>query len=245
MRSTPVKWLATCGLLLASAAANAQFSSTITLTNDYDFRGFSQSAKDPALQGSLDYAFANGFAIGAWASNIDFEPFDGDIELDLYGSYTGSINDNLGWTAGFVYYLYPGSDSTVFEGEELPALGEYPEIYVGLNAGPFAFKQWYSNDLYESDESAFYTEGNVTYPIGETNFSVLGHVGYSWGDYWDEAGGEIFDYSVGVGYAAGRFNFALKYTGTDASGDQKITDDVGNNEGRVVFSVATTLPWRD
>ena len=42
--------------------------------SDYDFRGFSQSAKDPALQGSADYAFGeSGFSIGAWASNVDFE----------------------------------------------------------------------------------------------------------------------------------------------------------------------------
>jgi uncharacterized protein (TIGR02001 family) len=101
------------------------------------------------------------------------------------------------------------------------------------------------DDLYEIGESAFYTEANTAYAIGETGFSILAHLGYSWGDAWDDdvLGGELFDYSIGVGYDFSNFSLALKYTGTDASGDQKITDDVGNNEGRIVFTVSTTLPW--
>lgn len=230
------KWLAATAALAAAGTANAgEFSSTITAASEYDFRGFSQSAKDPALQASLDYGFDNGFAIGAWASNVDFEPADGDIELDLYAGYSASISDTLGWNVGAVYYMYPGSDD----------IGEYWEAYAGLDVGPVSLKQWYADDLYEIGESGLYTEANASFPIGESGFSILAHVGYSWGDAWDEdvLGGEIFDYSVGVGYDFSNFSVALKYTATDASGDQKITDDVGNNEGRVVFTISTTLPW--
>jgi uncharacterized protein (TIGR02001 family) len=230
---------ATATMLLAAQGVHAQFSSTLTLTNDYDFRGFSQSAKDPALQGSLDYAFANGFAVGAWASNVDFGPeVDGDIELDVYANYTGAINDTTSWVAGLVYYLYPGSD----ESDTQAAIGEYPEYFVGLNTGPLAFKQWYANDLYDTGEDGYYTEGNATVELPQ-EFSLLLHAGYSWGDLWDLVGGEIFDYSVGLGYDVRNFSLSLKYTGTDASGDQKITTDESNNEGRIVFAVSTTLPW--
>jgi uncharacterized protein (TIGR02001 family) len=230
-----VKWLAASTALAVAGTANAgEFSSTITAASDYDFRGFSQSAKDPALQASLDYAFDNGFAIGAWASNVDFEPLDGDIELDLYAGYTGEISDTMSWNIGAVYYMYPSSDD----------IGEYWEAYVGLDVGPISLKQWYADDLYEGGSSGLYTEANGTFPIGESGFSVLAHVGYSWGDAWkDDLGGELFDYSIGVGYDFSKFSLALKYTGTDASGDQKITDDVANNEGRVVFTISTTLPW--
>lgn len=244
-----VKWLAaSTALALAGTASAGEFSSTITATSDYDFRGVSQSAKDPALQASLDYAFDNGFYIGAWASNIDFEPFDGDIEANLYAGYGAEIRENLSWSVGAVYYLYPGSDAVTVDlgdgPERLPALGEYWEAYVGLDVGPVSLKQWYADDLYESGSSGLYTEANATFPIGESGFSILAHVGYSWGDAWDDdLGGELFDYSIGVGYDFSHFSLALKYTGTDASGDQKITGDVGNNEGRIVFSVSTTLPW--
>src|SRR3954471_17960791 len=123
------------GLLALSGVSQAQFSSTWTAVSYYDFRGWSQSAKDPALQGSADYAFGDsGFSVGTWASNIDFTPFDGDIELDLYANYVGKINDTFSWTAGVTYYMYPGSDSVDLGVVELAPLGEYFEAYVGLNA---------------------------------------------------------------------------------------------------------------
>src|SRR6188474_1975609 len=159
------------GLLALSGVSQAQFSSTWTAVSDYDFRGYSQSAKDPALQGSADYAFGDsGLSVGAWASNVEFDGYDGDIELDLYANYVGKINDTFAWTAGVTRYMYPGSDNT----PDSSAIGEYFEGYVGFNAGNFGFKQWYSNDFYELDESAQYTEANYTQPIGE-NFSLALH----------------------------------------------------------------------
>jgi|SRR5688572_13433455 len=240
MKSIKTLALAT-GLLALSGVSQAQFSSTWTVVSDYDFRGFSQSAKDPALQGSADYAFGEtGFSVGAWASNVDFEPFDGDIELDLYANYVGTINDTFAWTAGLTYYMYPGSDDVDLGVVTLPPLGEYAEGYVGLNAGGFSFKQWYSNDFYESDESAQYTEANYTLPIGD-KFSLAFHLGYSWGDYWDDA--ETTDYALQGNFTAGNFTIFAKFTGTE--GDFEVTDDVGNNEARVLVGVSTTFPWGD
>ncbi|MEJ2521643.1 MAG: TorF family putative porin, partial [Gammaproteobacteria bacterium] len=59
--------------VLWSAAAAAGVSATVTATTDYVFRGITQSAEDPALQGSLDYEADSGFYVGAWASNVDFD----------------------------------------------------------------------------------------------------------------------------------------------------------------------------
>jgi len=236
------------GLLALSGVSQAQFSSTWTAVSDYDFRGYSQSGKDPALQGSADYAFGDsGFSVGAWASNVDFSPLDGDVELDLYANYVGSINDTFSWTAGVTRYMYPGSDSKEFDtGDgiiELAPLGEYFEGYVGFNAGSFSFKQWYSNDFYEADESAQYTEVNYTQPFGD-KFSLALHGGYSWGDYWDAVGTEVFDYAVQGNFTAGNFTIFAKFTGTDASGIYKVTGDIGNNEPRVLVGVMTTFPWK-
>lgn len=227
----------TTGLMGAAGVVGAQVSSTITGANEYDFRGFSQSAKDPAIQASLDYAFGeSGFAVGAWASNVDFgDGNDADIELDLYASYGASINDNTAWSVGATYYTYPGSDDTA----------DYPEIYAGLDVGPVSLKQWYSWDFYGLDEEvdAMYTEANASFGL-PAGFALLLHAGYSWGDYWDEfGGGELLDYSIGVGYDLDNFSLALKLVGTDSDEDQEIRDDVFNNEDRVVFTVSTTLPW--
>jgi len=218
------------GLLALSGVSQAQFSSTWTAVSDYDFRGFSQSAKDPALQASADYAFGEtGFSMGAWASNVDFEPADGDIELDIYANYVGEINDTFAWTTGLTYYMYPGSDD----------LGEYPEIYLGFNAGSFSFKQWYADSLYDLGDSALYTEGNYTVSINDA-VSVALHVGYAWGDAWDAE--ELIDYAVQLNWAVGNFTVFGKFTGTDAS-EFEVTDDVNNNEPRFLIGVSTTLPW--
>lgn len=236
--------LAALGLLTAASAANAGVTSTWTLTNDYDFRGNSQSAKDPAIQGSIDYAAESGWYLGAWASNVDFGT-DVDYEVDLYSGFSGTSEGGLGYDVGVVYYAYPDESDL-----------NYFEIYGSVSFDWFKAKLWYS-DAFSGDAgealalantgddaaSAWYLEGNATIPLPQ-NFSVLLHAGYSTGDYWDNAvGDDTLDYSVGVGYTLNKFNLALKYVDTDT--DVVVTDDVFNNEGRVIFTIATTFPWGD
>lgn len=221
------------GLLAISGVSQAQFSSTWTAVSDYDFRGVSQSGKSPALQGSADYAFGDsGFSIGAWASNVDWEPAEDEIELDLYANYVGAINDTFSWTAGVTWYDYPDGDD----------LDGYAEAYVGFNAGKFNMKQWFANDFYALGDSAMYTEANYTEPFNDA-VSLTLHAGYSWGDFWD--GFEQFDYAAQVNWAVGNFTVFGKITGTDASGPFKVEGDVGNNEARALIGVMTTFPWGD
>jgi uncharacterized protein (TIGR02001 family) len=218
------------GLLGLCGVAQAQFSSTWTGVSDYDFRGVSQSGKDPAIQASADYAFGeSGFAVGAWMSNVDWG-VDDDIELDAYLNYTGAINDTFAITAGATYYDYPFGNG----------LSGYAEVYAGFNAGNFSAKHWYAWDNYALGENAFYTEANYTQPFGE-NFSLGFHAGYSWGDYWEDA--EVFDYALQANYSAGNVTFFGKFTGTDASGAAKITDDIGNNEPRFLIGLTFTAPF--
>ena len=229
--------LAAGGLALAASAAHAGVTSTWTATNDYDFRGNSQSAKDPALQASVDYAADSGWYIGAWASNVDFgSAVDVDYELDVYTGFTGTTGEGgLTYDAGIVGYTYP--DESDFN---------YLEIYGSLSKDWFKGKIWYSNDFggktTAGDTPAWYVEANATFPL-PANFSVLLHAGYSTGDYWDDiAGDDALDYSAGVGYTLGNFNLALKYVDTES--DYQVRDDVFSNEGRVIFTVATTFPWK-
>lgn len=231
-----VRTLVTLSLLGTCATAAAEVTSTVTATNDYDFRGISLSAKDPALQASIDYANESGFYVGAWASNTDFgDDVDADYEVDLYAGFTGGDEEGLGWSAGIVYYQWPGS--------EYPGGGDldYAEIFAGLSAGMFSGKVWYSNDYSALDEPGYYVEGNVAIPL-PADFTLNLHAGYSFGDYWTDINGdEPLDYSVGVGYTLSHFNFNLKYVDTES--DVIVTDDVFNNEGRVILTVATTFPW--
>ncbi|PZN27208.1 MAG: hypothetical protein DIU71_17650 [Proteobacteria bacterium] len=213
-------------MLAAGGAQAAGLSSTVAVTSDYDFRGFSRTDEDPALQASLDFSAANGWYVGAWASNVDFPGYDGSVEVDLYTGFSGTAN-GLGWDAGLVWYTFPSSDGTATEAK----LESYPEVYARLTRGVLSGALWYTNDYFGTDESAIYLESNVDVPL-RANFSLHMHLGYSFGDYWkDVAGDRYFDYSVGLGYAYQGFTFTLKYVDTDSDA----VDD------RAIFYVSRTF----
>jgi uncharacterized protein (TIGR02001 family) len=235
-----VKVLAALGLMGLAGVANAGVTSTITATNDYDFRGITQSSKDPALQASLDYAHDSGFSVGAWASNVDFgDTPKTEYELDLYAGFAKTLDSGFGWSAGVVDYTY--SRHTY----------DYIEVYGGVSYKWVGAKIFYSpkfgGDYAKglnsgNDVSAMYFSVDATVPL-PANFSILGHVGRSSGNYWDDINlATAVDYSAGVGYALSNFNFALKYVKTKS--DSIYTTDAFNNEGRVILTVATTLPWK-
>jgi uncharacterized protein (TIGR02001 family) len=221
------------GLLAVSGVSQAQFTSTWTAVSDYDFRGVSQSAKDPAIQGSADYAFGDtGLAVGAWASNVDFDN-DEDAELDLYVNYTAKINDTFAITTGAIWYEYPLGEDT----------DGMPEIYVGFNAGNFNMKQWYSW-MYGGVDSnnEYYTEANYTAPIGD-KFSLAFHTGYVYGHAYSDI--EAFDFAIQANLTVGKFTIFAKATGTDATNGRGnlVRGDTFNNEPRALIGVTTTFPW--
>jgi uncharacterized protein (TIGR02001 family) len=222
--------------LLAAAAgiAHADVTSTITVTTDYDFRGISQSAGDPALQASLDWSGDSGLSAGIWASNVDFGPgTDSDVEIDLYGGYSMSLSDDLSWDVGGVYYLYQG------DGDDI----DYLELSTGLSYKSFSTKLWFSPDFVNSDESAWYIEANYSFALPQ-DFSLDLHAGYNFGDYWKLAGAEYFEYSIGVSKTLGNFDLNLKWVdGSDYAPGDFSRSQPNSSKGAVIFSVATTLPW--
>jgi uncharacterized protein (TIGR02001 family) len=234
--------LAAIVLMTSAAVASAEVTGTVTVTSDYDFRGISQTAKDPALQGSIDWSGASGFYAGIWASNVDFgDCCDENIEVDYYAGFAGG--EDLAWDVGIVYYSYPGADSI-----------DFGELYASLGYKWIEGKIWYSNDFGNSGDSAEYYEANVNYDVLE-NLNAFAHVGYSDGDYW--SGSEYTDWSVGVTYSLGNFDLGLKYVdgsdlndlddyckGLSSSEYPECKDrDVGSTDPRVILSISTTFPW--
>lgn len=213
--------IAVAGALLAVAgAANAGFTVTPTITSDYDFRGFTQTMKDPAFQLGATYTTESGFYGSVWGSNVDFGPGNPDLEFDFSAGFAGGdAATSYGYDLGVVYYTYPNAGSV-----------NYWEGYAGISKSYYSAKLWVSPDFGGSSDSAVYVEGNVAYPLPQ-DFAILGHVGYSFGDYWS-GGSKYTDYSVGLGKAFGAINLNVKYV-----------DGSDNLDGRVIASISTTLPW--
>ena len=112
--------LAAVVLTMSAAAVHAEVTGTVTATTDYDFRGITQTAQGPALQGSIDYATraASTLAPGAATSISARRPgVDADVEVDLYAGWRGG--EEIAYDLGAIYYSYPGASDINF-----------PEIYA-------------------------------------------------------------------------------------------------------------------
>jgi uncharacterized protein (TIGR02001 family) len=242
--------LGVVALALASGAAHAEVTSTVTATTDYDFRGITQTALDPAFQASLDWSSESGLYAGLWGSNVDFgdgaEGASGpNVEVDLILGYSGSFTENFGYDVGGTYYKYLG-ESTDYDSVD------YYEFKAGFNyTEHYSTTFWYSPDYGNSDKSAWYLEANADYPLPWWELGTTYHVGYSTGDYWSSSDDEYYDWAVGLTRSFGHFDFALKYVdGSDLdsadcsrSSVSCGSDPVFSSQSKVVFSIATTFPW--
>lgn len=138
-----------CMALMLSCAAFAQtadpaepvvspLSFNLALTSNYKFRGQDQNqsrtkAFKPALQGSVDYAFENGFYLGNWNSTVNWTKYlpsnpSNSIEIDIYGGHKFNI-DSLAMDIGAVTYFYPGASGA-----------NTTEVYLGAGYGPVSAK---------------------------------------------------------------------------------------------------------
>ncbi len=82
-------------------------------TTDYVFRGVSQSAEKPAVQGGVDVTYKQ-FYVEAWISNVDFTgsvpgPGVGVVEIDYYAGIKFPVW-KIDVDLGGIYYTYPGAN---------------------------------------------------------------------------------------------------------------------------------------
>jgi uncharacterized protein (TIGR02001 family) len=242
-----LKVLSAVGLFALAGVAHADVSSTVTLTNDYDYRGFTQTSEKPAVQLSIDYSHGSGWYAGIWGSNVSFENeafSDGGInsastEVDVYTGFKAAFGD-FGVDAGLVYYTYSGASDLNFA-----------ELY-----GKFSFKivsagVYLSNDFGgkytgDSSDTAAYVYGDLNLPAGPVTIGL--HAGLSTGDGIERAyfGGtttdpgiedSYMDYALGVSYAGSNFTTGIKWVTIDAG-------DAGSDD-RIILTVSTTLPWAE
>ena len=221
-------WLAPVALLAASVSAQAaEVSSTVTMTNDYRFRGVSQTSGDPAVQASIDVGFDNGLYAGIWGSNVNFGDTDNaNLEVDYYIGKYGDITEDLSYDATLYYFQYFGyNDGTDIDFYELDLRASYKGATL-LYA--------YAPDYVNSGDNYQYVALDYSHPVSEA-VSLDLHAGYTFGDAYN--GAEYKDYSIGVSGSAAGLDLSLAYLTNDVKGDT--TDDYDDNA--VVFTVSRTF----
>jgi uncharacterized protein (TIGR02001 family) len=85
-------------------------TATPAVTNNYLFRGISQTRNRPALQGTLDVQHESGVYVGAFISNVAFQGYNGGTEIDVLAGYRREIA-GITWDLGGIFYTYPGSET--------------------------------------------------------------------------------------------------------------------------------------
>lgn len=208
--------------MLGATAAQAQespfsFSGTAALTSDYVFRGYSQTAEDPAFQAGLTASHESGFFAGVWGSNVDLGA-DADIEVDLIAGYTNTV-DNLTYTVGAYYYAYPGADGSA----------EYDYFEAGLDVAyaidklTLTGKFYYSPEFYGAQGGdGFYYAGGASFGVTEM-LSVYGAIGFS--EFGSSALTDYQDYTAGVALKFEPFTLDLKYVDTDVKNAAPLGDE--------------------
>lgn len=215
---------------LASAQAKPEpdytLTANVTLASEYLYRGIAQTAGKPAIQGGFDFAHKSGIYLGNWNSNIswlsDLYPgVTAPIEMDFYGGWKTKLGE-IGLDFGGLYYYYPISNK--------PANFTSPdtfEAYAAATWGPASLKfSWAFTDLFgiaETDGS-YYIDGTFSYPIGESGFSVLAHLGYqsvSNSSTTPSCSNGTKDYSyadwkLGGAYSVSGWTFGAYYSDTNA-----------------------------
>lgn len=178
-------------VLAALAVSGAAFAQTkapepdytlsynIGAVTDYRYRGISQSARQPALQGGIDYSHKSGFYLGAWGSTIkwikDTAPgLKGSVEIDIYGGFKAPINDTFSYDVGVLQYWYVGNNY-----KNIGANANTTEVYAAISAGPATLKYSHAlTDLFGTPNSdgSGYIDLSATFDLGN-GWSVVPHIG--------------------------------------------------------------------
>lgn len=220
-----------CASLAVAGEASAQVSGSVTLTNNYLFRGVTQTNENPALQGGITWNHDSGFYAGGWGSSIswlsDSDPaVSSSVELDGFVGYAGSFGESdLGFDVGANYYWYPGDFPSGYNSPNTL------ELYAGVTYKVLSAKYWYSTtDLFgipDSDGSSnLDVAANWEFVPGLT---LNAAVGKQWVNNYGDLDYSFWKLGVTKSFESG-FSIAAAWNDTDIDGlDEAFTVSISKS----------------
>lgn len=227
------------GLLLISASAYADYSSTLTVASNYIWRGLSFSAGgapdaasgSPVLQGSIDYNHSSGFGLSFFTGNTDTYNFststvEKDTEAEINGTYTYNLSEDvsLGLHLFWFNYLRNSSNNSIDYGGFL----RWKMVRLDFS---------YIPDYFGTKSSDTYVRLTGTHQLSE-KLGVIGHVGSTSFDAENKVGYKNYlDYRLGVFYTATPFTVETAFSDTN----RKDLADKEQNDKAVTISLSATF----
>lgn len=190
-------------------------SANIAVTNNYLWRGVTQTQDSAAVSGGIDYDFNNGFSVGTWASNVEFDD-DSHTEVDLYANYGFDLGGAT-LDLGYIYYGYPDADDSDFS--EVNLTLSWNVLSIGVST--LADSDWQSDF---GDDT--YIEANLAFEL--TNGIELG---FHLGSYDFDSGTDYQDYNVSL--AKNGFSFMVS----------KVSENSMDDDIKVVISYSMDIDF--
>jgi uncharacterized protein (TIGR02001 family) len=232
------------------AAQAGDWTANVSVSNNYLWRGLTQSENEPAVSGGIDYAHDSGFYVGTWVSNVEYAPADVySYEHDMYIGYAGEYN-GVSYDLGYLYYNYDHEANIDFS-EIYGSLG-----YMGFSVTAYVLVHTEADEdnvpavvagtnglgTYDTDfGSTYYLSGDYAYEIKE-GLELGLHVGYHSGDFVDQFNffngtTEYMDWNVSL--AKGGFSFVV--SGTDLEDFEGGAPGLQNDEIKFVVSYTVDI----
>jgi len=168
----------TTTLMLASSAAQADWSANIGWASDYFYRGIHQ--KQSSASGGVDFNH-EGFYAGVWAADVGELTGDG-LEIDGYFGYNGEVGE-FDYGVGFTGYYYTGDFDDTYQEVNLSAgykfmtldiaIGDYnnfggPKTRYGFSSLTFEHNGFYGKyGRFDQEFQGAYWEAGYSTSIAE------------------------------------------------------------------------------
>ncbi len=210
---------------MASTANAGEWSANASVTNNYLWRGLTQTTNETATQGGIDYASDSGFYAGTWVSNVSYisdGPFS--YEHDIYAGYAFEAG-GVSWDVGYLYYNY---DSV--------AEFDFSEVYVGMGIGDFSVQyNLLANTEADEDEGQDFGFGEAYYLSLDYGFELNNgvavglHFGRHDGDFAEAFNGNDGAYNdYNISFSKDGFTFMISDTDVEGLAATGFDADEGN-----------------
>ena len=214
--------LAAAGLLLSVSTAQAELTANFAASNNYIWRGLTQTVNEAAVSGGIDYTHDSGLYVGTWISNVSYAADDVySYEHDLYAGFAGEAGP-ISYDVGYLYYNYDDEANFDF-GEVYGSIG-YNGLTLGLNV--------LANTEADEGLGQDFGFGEATYLYLDYSIEVrdgleLGlHVGRHQGDFSEAFNGVPGDYTdYNISLAKNGFSFMVSSTDLDDAGPDNLDND--------------------
>lgn len=226
---------ALAGCAIAAPTQAGELSANASVTNNYIWRGLTQTENNSAVQGGIDYADDSGFYVGTWVSNVNYGPSDVySYEHDIYAGY-GFDAGGISWDIGYLYYNY-----------DKEAEFDFGEVYVTAGIGGFSASAYVLTNT-EADEApgqdfgaggTYYLSADYGFEVGD-GIGIGLHVGYHDGDFAEAFNGSdsgYYDYNISLS----KGGFGFMFTDTNVSGPAS-QGGFDNDQYKVVVSYSVDI----